>query len=358
MLKSLHIENFTVFRDATFAFSPGINVFLGANGTGKTHVLKLLYCIESYLSRDMLKGLGHLELQNRRQLLADEKLAWVFRPDGDQITRLVRRSQPDSAARVEAEFDDGSFYLNIASRISLDSGVLDSRDAAYSPRGIFLPAREVLSNFPGFISAYTDRELSFDETYYDLCLALDRLPLRGPRGEEAATLRQPLSDAIRATVEREGSRFYVTSEADGKVEAHMVAEGWRKIASLMHLIANGSIARGSILFWDEPEANLNPRLIKVVADFLLNLAGQGVQVFIASHDYLLTNELSLQAEYRTKASQDAPIRFFMFHRGDDSSVSVQAGETLAEMDYNPIMDEFEAHYQRERRLFVEGGRPK
>ena len=38
MLNTLHIKNFTVFQDARFEFSPGLNVIVGDNGTGKTHV--------------------------------------------------------------------------------------------------------------------------------------------------------------------------------------------------------------------------------------------------------------------------------------------------------------------------------
>ena len=43
MLKTLKIKNFTVFGDVAFEFSPGLNVIVGENGTGKTHVLKLGY---------------------------------------------------------------------------------------------------------------------------------------------------------------------------------------------------------------------------------------------------------------------------------------------------------------------------
>ena len=34
-----------MFGEADFEFSPGLNVLIGANGTGKSHVLKLLYSI-------------------------------------------------------------------------------------------------------------------------------------------------------------------------------------------------------------------------------------------------------------------------------------------------------------------------
>jgi recombinational DNA repair ATPase RecF len=43
ILKSLHLENFTVFPEATFTFGKNLNVIIGKNGTGKTHVLKAAY---------------------------------------------------------------------------------------------------------------------------------------------------------------------------------------------------------------------------------------------------------------------------------------------------------------------------
>ena len=40
MLKSLHLKNFTVFPDANLEFGKQLNVIVGENGLGKTHVLK------------------------------------------------------------------------------------------------------------------------------------------------------------------------------------------------------------------------------------------------------------------------------------------------------------------------------
>ena len=39
----LQLENFTAFESLDMEFSPGINVFVGANGTGKTHIMKVCY---------------------------------------------------------------------------------------------------------------------------------------------------------------------------------------------------------------------------------------------------------------------------------------------------------------------------
>ena len=45
MLKSLKTKNFTLFSDAEIEFSPGLNVIIGENNTGKSHLLKLAYTV-------------------------------------------------------------------------------------------------------------------------------------------------------------------------------------------------------------------------------------------------------------------------------------------------------------------------
>ena len=42
-LTKIEAENFTVFEDITIPFSSGLNVLVGENGMGKTHIMKLAY---------------------------------------------------------------------------------------------------------------------------------------------------------------------------------------------------------------------------------------------------------------------------------------------------------------------------
>jgi AAA domain, putative AbiEii toxin, Type IV TA system len=352
-VKHIDLERFTVFEKLSLDFSPGINVFLGANATGKSHLMKVVYSVLRAW-RDVLKELG----PNPKQGAASERLseglrakfAGVFHPERGSVDRLIRGNRgPSSAAITTSEGTEltGKLY----STGHFGTNVVSNFDPV--PAAVFLPAREVLSMYEGFTAAYENRELSFDETYYDTCKALSATPLKGPKVREAESLLEPLKERLQADVKRSGDRFYVEMPGEAPFEAHLVAEGFRKLASVIYLIRNGSLAKGGVLFWDEPEANLNPWLIKTVADFLLKLAGSGVQIFVATHDYLLTNELSLHAEYQTKDAEKANIRFFGFHRESSGPVQVQTGAMLADLDQNPIMEEFAALYDRERKLFQE-----
>ncbi|WP_052700400.1 AAA family ATPase [Methylocucumis oryzae] len=79
MIDQLAVRNFTVFKEAELRFSPGLNVIIGENGTGKTHLLKLAYMF-SNLWRDLIKGSGFITEQKVERYAAD-KLRNVFKTD-------------------------------------------------------------------------------------------------------------------------------------------------------------------------------------------------------------------------------------------------------------------------------------
>ena len=344
-ISGIKLKEFTAFKRVDIDFSPGLNVFIGENATGKSHMMKLMYSILRVME-PKLKRPSHVE----KSLRLKEKLAAVFMPDKGEIGRLVRRARGRKKAEIQLSLGHRTSNVELTTLARLN---FEWSGPPPPKRSIFIPSRETLSMFDGFIAAIEDQKLSFDETYKDLCVALSAKPLRGRRVGAITSLLEPLTDLLGGSVVLEGGRFHVHGK-DGLIEAHLLAEGYRKIAGLAHLIGNGSLIKNGFLFWDEPEANLNPKLITRIADALRTLAHGGVQVFIATHDYLLSHELSLAVEYQTKPK--APTRFFSFQRDDNGAVSVQAGDTLADLEHNPILKEFAAHYDRERELFSERGR--
>jgi hypothetical protein len=206
--------------------------------------------------------------------------------------------------------------------------------------------------YEGFAAAYDKRELSFDETYYDLCLALSATPARGPWPGRFKEINADLERVLGGRVHLTGGRFYVYNN-DGVIEAPMLSEGLRKIATLFRLLQSQALTQQGVLFWDEPEANLNPKLVTVISHLLLKLAAAGVQVFVATHDYLLSQELSLSAEYRDLQPGElrSELRFFCLSRDAATDVVVETGQTLSDLRHNPIVEEFAAHYDREHGLF-------
>ena len=86
----------------------------------------------------------------------------------------------------------------------------------------------------------------------------------------------------------------------------------RKLGLLWLLIRNGTLKPGAVLFWDEPETNLNPKLYGVVVDVLLELQRIGVQVFLATHDYVILREIDLQAKEGDK------VAFHSLYRSEET----------------------------------------
>jgi energy-coupling factor transporter ATP-binding protein EcfA2 len=342
----IEIENFLAFQKLEADFSPGINVFIGENSTGKSHLMKLIYSLIKPLENARFDTPKEPE---RLKMNLEEKLKGVFKPQEGRLGRLVSRRVGRGSAQVTLFHGEHKIAFSLS---NLDAFRPVTMSLSATPPSIFLPSRETLAMFPGFIPLYESRELSIDETYYDLCKALSANPLRGPRMEAAKKLIAPLENILGGKVALEGGSFFLRSEIGmGIIEAHLLAEGYRKIASLIHLIANGTLMKNAVLFWDEPEANLNPRLVTKIATVLRSLAHKGIQVFMATHDFLLSNELAMAVEYKTDPV--VPIKFFCFSRQKpDSPVKVAWADQLAELHDNPILQEFAAHYDRERDLLA------
>ena len=352
----LELTDFTVFERAEFEFSPGLNVLIGANGTGKSHVLKVLYSVTRAMASMGVVARDNPE-SDVREILGDpilDTLEKTFRPEPDALllTALIRRGAEKSEVTVRGSFGTA------AVRFGGEDTTADF--AAFVPPmheyAVFVPASEVLSMYPGFVAAYERKELSFDGTFRDLCLDLSASPLRSIDPPALADLVAKLDEAVGGKTVLVGNRFYVSLSEDWLLGAPMLAEGLRKLAAITHLIRNDSLAQNGVLFWDEPETNMNPKLIPTVAQALMGLAAAGIQVFVATHDYLLSNELSLAAEYQTDEGKAANIRFFCLGRDQSSEpVRIASGATLAEIPENPILQEFAAHYDRERSLLYGPG---
>lgn len=348
------IANFTVFAKQDIAFCSGVNVLIGANGTGKSHLLKILYAMAQ-----AVPGRSEAKPNSTDTFRLYRVLNGIFKPEDGEVDSLIRGENRKTPAIFHLQSDRGHHYAELRRdyHIGVVSFVIGNAEARPDPvphneeaAGLFIPPNEVLAVYPGFAASYEKRELAFDQTYYDLCKALSAAPLK-QKSVVLANLISDLEDILKGEVVHKGDRFYIQREKSARpLEAHLLAEGHRKIAAVVHLINNGSIDKDTVLFWDEPEANLNPRLVTHVARFLQKVAQAGVQVFVATHDYLLTGELSLAAEYGTEPR--VPIRFFAMSRKNDGPVSIQSGDTLADLHDNPILDEFAAHYEREQKEVI------
>jgi predicted ATPase len=143
------------------------------------------------------------------------------------------------------------------------------------------------------------------------------------------------------------------SKGGEPLSSSMTAEGYRKIGVLHRLLCNGSINPGStgILLWDEPEANLNPALMKEVVQVLLELSRNGQQIILATHDYVLLKWFDLLS----KEGKEDHIRYHVIaEAAGDRSISVQSIDDYSRIAETGISQTFSDLYDAEVDRSLEG----
>lgn len=336
MIESLKLFDFTVFQEASFEFSPGLNVIVGENATGKTHLLKALYSIAR--GRQALRK-GDLDPDFDFSRAFWDKFREVFRVSSNKVLKN-RGLLKGGIAKLECAIDGENVELfldkpEFMGGMSVQKTVSDS---------LYIPPTVPLSFHYGFTSLYDRREIEFDGTYNDLCLAYGLPELREKHREKVAPFIDALEKTIGGSIIIEEGRPYLLPFKGEKMEINLVAEGWKKLGMFALLIRTGSIHPGSILFWDEPEANLNPRLVKLVVSILSDFARLGVQIFLATHSLFFIKELVLSTHDET-----VPCRFFGF-KFEKKQHIIESGSKIHEITCLAALDE--ALIQADRELEV------
>ncbi len=323
----LRFERFTAFERLDVEFSTGINMLIGANGTGKTHLMKVAYAA--------------CEASRTGVSFAD-KLIDTFLPSGRALGRMTKRQRGSSRAVAEVFQPAGKLRISFSNHTTVSSSatVTGAREWRRDPvESTFIPAKDILSNAPGFQSLYGQKQIHFDETYRDILLRAYTPMQRGPIPTERKGLLAEIGKTLEGKITFDESGEFFHESPRGKIEFSLLAEGMCKLGLLWVLIQNGSLQKGSVLFWDEPEANLNPALFRPVMEILLQLQRSGVQVFLATHDYVILKQLDLW-----KQPEDQ-VRFLsLFRDGPSKDIRCATTEDYLAIDPNAIADTFDDLY--------------
>jgi ABC-type Mn2+/Zn2+ transport system ATPase subunit len=330
-LTRIKIENFTVFEDITIPFSKGLNILVGENGMGKTHVMKLAYAA----------------CQSRKHDVSfSQKTTMLFRPDQSGIGRLVNRNKNgENTARVLVESDIAQIGMSFSTKTKKWDAEVKSEEKwekqMSGTASVFIPAKEILSNAWNLDAAVKMGNVEFDDTYLDIIAAAKidiSTDVDSVARKKYLKILQKISNG-KVTVQDD--RFYLKPGTQAKLEFNLVAEGIRKIALLWQLIKNGTLEKGSVLFWDEPEANINPKYIPVLAELLIMLEKEGVQIFVSTHDYFLSKYIEVKRE------KDSDVQYISLYKDEKNQVQCEIAKEFELLEHNTIMDTFRQLYREE-----------
>lgn len=334
-ITKIKLERFTAFEKLDLDLSPGINVFVGENGTGKTHLMKV-----AYSACDISQTKAHMA----------EKLVRVFLPSGKAIGRLVKRRKTSSRCAVEVYTDQARLRLSFSNHATVTKSATFTGAKAWGEQqlgSVYIPVKEMLSNAPGFRSLYSQREIHFEEIYSDILDRAYRPSRRGPIQSDRRRLLSSLQEIMEGKVTIKDEEFFLRSK-QGNLEFTLLAEGMRKLGLLWLLIQNGSLYRGSVLFWDEPETNLNPKLFGPLIQILLKLQRMGIQIFLATHDYVILKELDLR-----KREVDTVLFHSLYRDAKTNQIQAHTTDDYLQIHPNAIQDTFLDLYDRDLKRDLE-----
>lgn len=345
MLQKLKLKNFTAFDDLAMEFVPGINVIIGENSTGKTHLMKAAYAILHPNSDDSDKE--HIKL-------ISTKLVEIFALRSSGLGELARRPVGEDTS-IELDIHDYEGESKFAATLNHRSRKYFSSSSTpefktFSRRPSFIPTKEVISFIHYMVSNYDLQESGLDGTYLDLCEDLDLEPLNeADLDERAKWALDELSELCKGIFLYDEGTISFKQKNNEVLANSLIAEGYRKLGVLYRLIENGSISPSvsGPLFWDEPEANLNPRLLNLVVRVLLELARLGQQVILSSHNYVFLKELELERR------ESDVIRYHVLYHDENGIIKNEYAADYTQLNQNAIAETFSSLYDRDVKKTLE-----
>ncbi|WP_157151143.1 ATP-binding protein [Brachyspira sp. SAP_772] len=382
VINNIKISNFTVFKNAEINFSKGLNIFIGRNGTGKTHLLKLINCLDKklYNSNEKLelKKIANLKEISKEQInnmkKSDEKffndidensypfdidINKVFSRFGDLDKIKKAFSEYRSSLKNKDKFKEileDTFNKPKECNIIFNENInlelmhkgfnitddwiptfdfLLSYKNSYSLKNknfTFIPCKDILTSSNGFTALYDKRDIHFESVYYNI-IKKTELPKLRELDKDLFEIAKKIEDAIGGKTIYKNNNFFIDYKNIGEVSFDMVAEGHKKLALIYILIMNGEIDKNTILLLDEPESNLNPSLTDLLVNILLSLSKLGVQIFIATHNSFILDDIELQ---RTDKDSIMYHSFYFDENDFNSGVKIETKESLSDLENNPI----------------------
>ncbi|MCL2059734.1 MAG: AAA family ATPase [Oscillospiraceae bacterium] len=343
-LNRVHIKNFSIFEDTSIHFAKHVNVFIGENGTGKTHLLKLLYAFfETEAEPCLYENQGEKITLN----IKDNSL---FSNNFFNNLTLVYKSLkiiPSNGNEVHIEFDIDKKIHNLVLNVVDGEMYFDPEQNVIGKiknKAVFIPAKEMLSHADGLIEMTKkySNNMPFDKTLLDIIEKAKQWQLKQTPAI-AQRVYTKLESLIKGKIVFENNRFYIEKNDGKRIDFDLESEGFKKIGLIWQLIMNENITDGSILLWDEPESNINPKLIPEIVDIMLILARCGVQIIIATHDYFL-------AKYFEVLSSVLDLVSFHSLYFENGTLKCETSDKFTTLSHNDIISEniklYEAEIQK------------
>jgi AAA15 family ATPase/GTPase len=343
MFESLTLKNFGTFSEFTWTDHAPVNIIIGENDTGKTYILKSLYCLAKSIQE--YTHFASAQQKTWKDILAD-KIYKVYQPTNDKLGSLVKKGSDRLSVEAKVWSNNYEFEFGKGTKNTITQGS-EEIFKPLEPRSLYIPTKEVLTALNAIAS--TKNQIGgFDETYHDLIDAI-RIPVQRERStlsldfQKALQAIEPLFDG--EVVMRKDE--FILKRGRETYNMAQVAEGIKKLAILITLIRNQSIQKGTILILDEPETSLHPRAIVAFCEMLFYLSQAGVQVYLATHSYFVIKQFELLARKHKQTTQICSLV------KSEDNIKIEIEDLQEGLPDNPIIDVSIQLYEDDVRLGLE-----
>ena len=332
----VEINDFLVFKgEFATELGPGVNVFIGANGTGKTTLLKCLYAATDTLKCKTSRYFSATERDDSDDDVLITRVHASYGHDKEVFSPIaVFLSPSDSLTKSVDEFPapgDEISHLSYVKEKNDERYSFNSQGPNMKSKSIMIPATEMLSHSKGFLALCNEWKMPFDQTQIDI-LAKAQLPETHEVKLNAASALEKIKTIIGGDVVYEDDTFYILKSNGEKVSFSLEASGYKKLGLLWKLLRNGLLENGTILLWDEPENSLSPEIVPVLVDILLELSRNGVQIIVATHSELL-------ASYFAVSRIEGDVVMFASLYKDGEQIKVDFSDRFDLLEPNRLTEE-------------------
>lgn len=301
MIKNFEIHNYRQFKNAKFDNFANVNLFLGDNDTGKTTILKFLYCISHEL-----KNIINTNIRN----------CSIYQYINNLYTFNNFKFDSSNKLKKLHLYDENSINFN-ASISNSKNEIINSNDNIndynYDYKPLFIPAKEILSIMNAVIYLKNQNiESGFDDSYTDIIYEI--LARKNIDEKELLNVFKNKYDFYKGNIRIDQNTNAVNYyKNDGNIyNINVTAEGIKKLGIFEVLHNTGNLTKKSILFIDEPENSLDPKMLREFMRFLVDISKEGVQIFMASCDSSVLSQLT-----HISIKYNYTINVYFFIKEDD-----------------------------------------
>ena len=329
MVKTLYLKNFTTFNDFEINFSSGVNIILGENSTGKTHILKSIDSLARIMNFDEIQGNDPIHEVRFNAL----SLIHSFDPRCNLIDLLNNKLLKTSELVMKLHNED-----RVKITIDINEPYINATRAVNSKNcnAVFIPSKEMMFFLPEYVALMKKFELWTDSNHQYIAtdITLPKMKENLLHGTSKEVIKD-IETMLGGTFKLEGD-LNMTFHKNGDVySSKLIAEGYRKLGVLSRLIESGCIFPGNSgpLLWDEPETNLNPIMMRTLVEILVKLSKAGLQLILVSQNYVFIKWFQLLLE----SNNENQILYHNLIRDKDTSeIKVETYTDYTNIESNSI----------------------